>query len=267
MQTKNIQPKWILMLMISILLLWSCKSYHFSTPQPMGVANLYKFPVELRGSWLDTSNEGKESYIVAENHFKFITQERVSLVKGAWPKLDAVGNFIQLPNAYTGYQTIQYDSMKQIVDTVNNCIISGNLVFGIEANGALTKAYLYQQEADTLRINGADTLIVDLGQNAFLRPLNKQLYVLNIRNRVLGTNEESAQDWWTIRLIEKKADGAIVIWSPSSTMSKLPCMFYSAPSKSDIFYFICNWTSTDMLQLKKDGYFEASSALVKVPQR
>jgi len=242
----------------------SCDSYNFSQPQPVDKANIYEFPKEFIGQWFVEGDESK-SYIVSKKNVLFIMYDTTRIVNGAWPKITDSGDYLFPPlPPYGSFKTIYYDSLKRPIDTIDNYLLREQYIYEIRSGRFLGKGFSYAIEKDTIIILDNDTICIDLGQNAFLRQLNKNLFVLNIRNSILGEDFWNNSDWWRLMLLEKKEDQTVNIWECTSKTEELSCMFYDRPSKSDIFYFDCQWTTADMLRLVKDGYFEISSNNYKV---
>lgn len=249
-------PGLIMVICISVFFS-SCDSYNFSQPQPVDKANIYEFPNELIGQWFVEGDESK-SYIVSKKNVLFIMNDNTRIVNGAWPKISDSGDYLFPPlPPYESFKTINYDSLKRPVDTIDNFLLRGQYIYRIDSDKFLGKGYPYAIEKDTINFLENDTISIDLGQNAFLRQLNKDFYVLNIRNNIL--DEDMYNDWWQIMLLEKKEDQTINIWECTPKTEELACKFYERPSKSAIFYFDCEWATADILRLVREGYFEVSS--------
>ncbi len=133
------------------------------------------------------------------------------------------------------------------------------MIYEIREEVFLEKGYSFRLDADTIIVFKNDTICVDLGQNAFLRKLNENLYVLNIRNSILG--EESS--WWRLILLEKTKEPVIKLWECDSKAGELSSMFYSQLVKRDVFYFDSKWSASQMLELIEQGYFTVSATLVR----
>lgn len=246
----------LIIFLITSILFSSCDFYNFSVPQPVDKENIIVFPGEFQGTWyIDSSND---FYLVSKKNVLMIQKDEFKMVKGAWPQLSATGDYIY-PHSYQSLQTINYDSLKTPVDTIDNYLLNGNMVYEVTEEGFLKKGYSCRTDNDTLICLKYDTTCIDLGQNAFLRRLNKNLFVLNMRNDILGNCEFNG--WWRIMMLEIKSGQAMNLLELTSGAADLPCRFYDKPGKGNTFYFNCQWTAADMLHLMEKEYFVVSSEL------
>lgn len=201
-------------------------------------------------------------YVVEKQHAYLITSSEERVLMGDWPKLSQNGGILNPPIFYGSLRSIRYDSLEKRTDTVYNYMLHDQVIYEVGEKGLLEKGYPYITTGDTILFTKSDTLCIDLGENASLRKLNKQFYVLNIRSRILGEEVSSFNNWWRIIVLEKKQDGTLQVWIPASTTAKLPCMFYSIDSES--YYFDCSWSTEEMLHLLSAGYFTTTDQLRKV---
>lgn len=241
----------------------SCDSYNFSAPQPVDKANIFEFPKELKGKWSAKEENDGGFYYFNKKYVLLVFNDTDKAVKGAWPKIDAAGKMISVPGSYNSIETITYDNFKKPVDTAINYLFRSGYVYEIADRKFLKKAYPFVLDKDTVVIVKTDTICIDLGQNAFLRQLNRNTYVLNIRNSILGEDASDYSNWWRLIILERKSDQAYNLWECTSKTENLPCRFFAGISKSNIFYFDCQWTSAEILQMMKEGYFEVSSEIIR----
>jgi hypothetical protein len=220
------------------------------------------FPKEFLGSWL-YKDEDMDYYVVNKKNVLVITNDSLKIIKGTWPRLNEKGDILNPPPGFKAFKKIIYDSLNKRIDTINNYVLNKNKIYEVSDERFLGKGYSYTTHNDTIIVYNIDTIFIDLGQNAFLRQLNKNFYVLNIRNSILGADAAEVSDWWRVLVLEIKEDKALNIWQFTTKSDELTCMFYDRPSKSDIFYFDCEWTTADMLRLIKNGYFEVNNRLYK----
>ena len=252
----------VLTVLISVIF-YSCDSYNFTEAQPADKENIYVFPEDFLGSWL-VKDEGMEDYyVVNKKNVLVITHDKLKIVKGAWPKLNEKGDTLMPPPAFKPFKAIVYDSLYKRMNTIDNYVLNKNKIYEVGDRRFLGKGYSYKTDNDTIIVFTIDTTIIDLGQNVFLRQLNKNFYVFNVRNTVLGKDAAEISDWWRVMILEIKEDKTFNIWQCTTKTDELSCMFYDRPSKADIFYFDCKWTTADMLRLIKEGYFEVTSKLYK----
>jgi len=282
------------------MLLTSCDAYNFSQPQPADRENIYLFPDEMLGKWKEDTltteidfsvplnnnsgdklnnnsgdkfidntltlpaDEDEGVYIITKHYISLIFTSGEKIVEGAWPQLTN-GNEFRYPDRYNSYykvmQTISYDSLKHPVDTTDNYIVYRHKIYEKTQDRLLEKGYSYYSNGDTIVVLKKDTLTIDLGQNAFLRKLGDSLYVLNIKKGILSDEMDPA--WWRVMLLQKTADDKIVQWEPFSKTGQLGCMFYERPSKSNYFYFDCQWSAAELLRLKAEGYFTKGATLMR----
>ncbi len=256
------QSLYTLILVLSFITLSSCDSHHFLLPQPVDKNNIEEFPRDFMGSWFD-AEEGKDSYyLITRKNVAIITMDTIGIVSGAWPRITRSGERIDVPFSFMPFSSITYDSLKIPVDTSINYLVAGNLIYEMTGTGFLNKGYPFYTIADSIYYLQADTLFIDLGQNAFLRRLNKNFYVLNILNRVHGKWWADLKDWWLLVLLEKNDQRSFNVWGNSSKLEKLPCMIYPGDS-SGLHYYNCAWTTDQLLRLMKDGYFELSTTMYR----
>lgn len=244
-------------------LLNSCGSFHYRQPIPVDEKNIYEFPKEFLGHWISRNEEDNDEYFVDKKYILFISNDTEKIVKGSWPKLDEKGNFLYPGGGYLQFSTIEYDSLKKPADTINNFLLRGDYIYEYENKRYLNKGYPWYQQRDTIIIIKNDTFCIDLGQNAFLRQVNKNLYALNIRNRILGFNDEEFDEWWHLTLLKINGNETVEIWEESSKMKNLSCMFQAGDSLQDYYYSDCMWTKADIQKMFKDGYFEINNHLVR----
>jgi hypothetical protein len=261
---KSCKKSYTLLLPVFLsVLFFSCDSYNFTEAQPGDKENIYEFPEYFLGSWLIKGEGINHYYVVNKKNVLVITHDKSKIVKGTWPKPNEKGDTLMPPWPFNPFTTIIYDSLRKRIDTINNYVLSKNKIYKVNDERFLEKGYSYQTDKDTIIVFEIDTIFIDLGQNAFLRQLNKNFYVLNIRNSILGVDGADVSDWWWVMVLEIKEDKTLNIWQCTNKSYEFPCMFYDRPSKSDIFYFDCEWTTADMLRLIKEGYFAVSSKLYR----
>jgi hypothetical protein len=145
--------------------------------------------------------------------------------------------------------------------------LRGDYIYEYENERYLTKGYPWYEQQDTIIAIRNDTFCIDLGQNAFLRQVSKNIYALNIRNRILGVNDEEFNDWWHLNLLKITGDKSAEIWDESSKLRELSCMFQSGSPHLDYYYSDCIWTKEEILRMFKDGYFEINNQLTRDTSR
>lgn len=281
---------WLLLLTASWLT--SCDVYNFSGPQPSDRENLYSFPETLQGKWeilpwesdfditVPAGGSGNNSfngppvkglraavpladdtidYTISKEYLALYVHGTEKVVTGAWPKVDPVKGYIYPP----GYahevqvmQTVEYDSLRKPVDTSAHYLVKRGKIYSFEGDRTLGKGYPFLTDKDTILIQKRDTLMIELGFNAFVRDIDNRFYVLNIRAGVLGS--ETDPDWWKVILLERRGKDSLVQYECHERSAELDCVVYDRSGKADYIYFDCNWTAADMMRLLKEGYFEVS---------
>lgn len=232
--------------------IFSCSTYNFSDPLPVDKTNIYEFPPDWQGKW---AYDDAHSVIIKRNYAAIIIKEYSHVVQGIWPKKKETGEmFYPGGGSYMGMYRVVMDSSNKPVDTIANFLVNGNHIFSIMDDGQLEKGYHYTLVKDTFIVNKTDTVIIDLGHNAFLRKVGSNLYVLNVLNQVIGKENL----WWQVVLFEKKGDNTIDTWLSSYKLSKEPSMFYE---KYSDYYFNSNWKTADILKLMHQGAFEKCDPL------
>ena len=253
-----------LILFAASFFLFSCDTYNFSRPQPVDKDNIYNFPKDYLGSWLSTDTSEKDTHLeyhIHKNNVLFISHSRESILKGAWPKMNSKGEYMLAPGLMQTMEAIQYDSLKRPIDTSKNYLLENNKIYAIDKNG-FSKGYDYTSEGDTIYLLRYDTTFIDLGLNAFLRKLNNNIYVFNIRNTVMGTENP----WWRIMLMEKNGNQSFRIWVCSSQKGAFPSVFYKQHfDGSDHYYIDASLSTAEILELFNKGNFEIERELYKDP--
>jgi hypothetical protein len=221
--------------------LYCCTTYNFSQPQPVDRKNIYTFPKKFRGIWgseitpKDSASAESEketySFVLNKHYLRFAqTREENILLKNL--------------------KEIIYDSLQKKMDTITHYLLHDGYIYRVDASGLLDEPHAYHLENDTITIFENDTIYVDLGKNAFLRKLNKNFYVLNMRNFLV--------------ILEKEHKGTLTYLECGDKSPTLPSMFYAKHSENGgSYYFNSRWTSAEMLQLIHQGYFDTSETLVK----
>ncbi len=246
---KNVLPLFLL------LGLFSCATYNFSDPLPSDKQNVYEFPADWQGKW---QYDADHHAIIYKDHIEIISKGYDAVVKGAWPKKNAVGQLVYPGGGgYSGMYKVIMDSLKQPKDTVPNYLLNDGHIYEIMEEGKLEKGYHYTMDKDTFWVHKTDTITLDLGRNTFLRKIDKNFYVLNILNQVTGMENR----WWQIMLIQKKGKDTIDTWQCSFNLTKEPSMFYE---KYSDYYFNSNWKAADIIKLIKQGGFEKCDPLKRV---
>lgn len=260
-----------------VVLLSSCESFNFFQAQPYDRENVYEFPEQFLGRWGGSTEEDdanysdmeyhKELFFIDKRYISYIINKEVKVVKGYWPKLVNGNEFIYPSDGnttYAGFYSIIYDSLNKPVDTISNYLIHQNKIFGKSMDEFLEKGYQFTVTKDTIIIFKNDTLTIDLGQNAFLRKLSDSLYVFNIKNYLLGFEQD--QQWWMVLLIEISENGKLVYWECNDKINGLPCKIFNRPSKYEYLYFDCHWSAPEIMLLKNEEYFIQSDHLKKIPE-
>lgn len=281
----------VVTIFLSIIFL-SCNYYNFSQPQPVDKENIYEFPPSFRGIWVGkpVANElavdpgntfqdylkgpfnqslakrssiedeinaiGSAWYHIEKNFALFIVHDKERISAGASILTDK--EELWKRPVTDSSKKIQYNFPSGVTDTIDY-LIRGNTIYELTGEGCLEKGYSFLLENETIVVLRYDTICVDLGQNALLRKLNENFYVLNIRNSILG--EENA--WWRLIVLEINNEPGLKLWECNSKCEKLPSMFYSRSLNNDVFYFDSKWSTAEMLDLVRKGYFSLHSTLIK----
>jgi hypothetical protein len=237
-----------------LLTLNSCATYNFSHPLPSDKPNMYEFPADWLGNWINTNSQ---QIIIGRNNAALIINDQETVVKGVWPKVAANGKPIFPPGGYLGMYHVNLDSLNRPVDTVANYYINADLLYEVTGKGRLEKGFHYTTQEDTFRINKIDTFWVDLGKNAFLRKLDTDFYVLNMLNQARGIENR----WWQIILLEKSNRNNITQWDCTYSLTKDTSMFYENYGN---YYFNSQWNAKEIIQFLKKGLFEKCDELKRV---
>ncbi len=235
-----------------VLFFASCETYNFSQPQPVDEANIYEFPIDFRGSWID--EEDRQTIHIANSYVEMIREGNGKIMPGAWPRLNEKGEYLFTPFGCNSFQTIRYDSARKPIDTITNYFKGKDLVYEINPNGLLETGYPFHIEKDTIMVSRNEISIIDLGRNAFLRKLNERFYVLNIKTSILGEDNK----WWQVVIIEKKDNQLLRIWYNTEKLEQDSTMFYHHDGN---FYFDSRWSTENMIRLIDEKYFRPGSRL------
>ncbi len=238
-----------------ILLFYSCNTYNFSHPLPSDKSNIYEFPSAWQGKWMDADSQ---QLIIGHNFAALVIRDSYNVVKGVWPKKNEKGEFVYPQGVrYSGMYAMIRDSLDKPKDTVANYVVNEGHIYEINGKGRLEKGYHFTIDKDTFRISTDDTFWVDLGRNAFLRELNKDLYVLNVLGQAIGRESQ----WWHVVALEKTGQNSIERWDCSYNLIKDSSMFYS---KYDDYYFNSTWKTAALIKLIRNGSFEKCSPFWRI---
>lgn len=268
----------------------SCEFYHFTEPQPYDRGDLFQFPDAMLGKWVpvpDTtpiefkvdiplknkggeaspaakgrSGEDRSFYLIRKDHLLLVFDQQEKVVQGAWPRYDPEKGYEYPPLGYRSMRTIGYDSLNRPVDTTEKYILQGDRLYEMDGDRFLNRGYGCTQVRDTFLVHQIDSIYVDLGHNAFLRPLSDSLFVLNLNSAITSTGDHGG--WWYLVVLEIRSDGNLVQWECNDRTGELSCMFYSRDSKFSQYYFNCRWTAAEMLRLKTQGYWERGEVMKRV---
>lgn len=230
----------------------ACSLENFSKPLPVDKPNSYLFPEVMLGKWI-----GEDSEIVGieKKYFSYVNmaEQDISVVKGIWPRKDDSGRYVYPPKGYeaVGYQ--HFDSLQNATDTDMHYIVSKNYIYRMNGKGRLSLGYHYRTKEDTFFVQQKDTVWFDMGRNMFIRDMGKGLFALNINNSILGQDTR----WWQLALLQVINKDTISYWGVSDKMKGLPEFLHSFEEKYySAIYFECNFTSAEIRNLMREGYFE-----------
>ncbi|MFH1001041.1 MAG: hypothetical protein V1783_09390 [Bacteroidota bacterium] len=131
---------------IGLLILTACERTYFSVPQPVDSKNIYEFPKEIRGLW--------------------------------------VNNFDTIVIGSTQFKSLEYKEFKvekSIADTSSSYIFRNGKVFLVNNDKSLSERLNYSIVNDTVVILKREVQEISLSQNSFLRAIDFG-YILNIKN-------------------------------------------------------------------------------------
>jgi hypothetical protein len=240
----------LLPVMLSVFF-FSCDTYNFSHPQPVDKENIVQFPQEFCGNWID---DDSEQILINRNFIGMVINGQMNIVKGIWPKLNKDGKYNYLTPPYKSFSSIRFDSLEHPVDTLPNYVINNGHIYEFNEQGMPEQGYHFNTVADTIIVSKKDTFIIDLGHNAFLRSIDDEFWVMNVRNQVLAQENR----WWQLFILEKKEKDKINIWYCSQGLTKSSSMFFN---KRNNYYFNSSWTAADVIRLIKEGGFEMCNQL------
>lgn len=239
-----------------LLLFSSCDVYYFSQPQPFDRPDLYRIPQAFRGQWVSENSD--DEIIVKENIIQVISNaytERVT--KGIWPQKDSTGTEFYPQNPFS---VMQYDQVSKQYYKRDNYVIADSFIYEITKKDNLGKGYRWKENKDTILYEQKDTLYIDLGKNAFLRQVDANTFVLNVRSHLIidGVNQVPA-GWWFVTILQLKKDGTVDCWSNTEKTDSLACMIHNGSSSEmvDNYFMNCTWSAATIKTLLKNGYFQA----------
>ncbi|QNA42939.1 hypothetical protein [Lacibacter sediminis] len=241
-----------------LLLFSSCDVYYFSQPQPYDKPDLYHFPQTFRGEWI--SEHADEVIIIEENFIQIISPASAKkVIKGIWPQKDSSGE-----NVYPQYpfSIMQYDEVSKAHFRKDNYVLADTLIYEIKNNAFLAKGYTWKDNRDTIWYEVKDSFYIDLGRNAFLRQIDTNMFVLNIRSHLIsGGVKQMHAGWWFVNILQLKKDGSIDYLTNSEKTDSLSCMIYESSSseRQDIFFMNCKWSAATIKTLLKTGYFDTTN--------
>jgi hypothetical protein len=147
-KTTTMKTKTIYLIGFLLLTLNSCNSVFFSEPQPVDAKNIFEFPAQVRGVWM----EGEDTITIGKREYRSVSYRNESVAKS-------------------------------IADTSSQYILANNKIFILKNEDAprLTGGFPYEERADTLYYKARELEEIFLGGNTFLRKVGSR-YILNIRN-------------------------------------------------------------------------------------
>ena len=186
----------------------SCDVIYLSTPQPFDAKNIYEFPTEFRGFWV---NEG-DTVIIGKNYFK-----------------------------NKGYKQIHSIAKKEI-DTSSVYILKNNKIYihNKYEDIALSEGYPYKLQNDSIHFNAREIIKVALSYETFLRKVD-EYYILNNSNTttwwVLYVIKKTKDDKLEVCIL--KEDDLKNIANFDMIYNDKERVFLDAKwSKIELFYFI-----------------------------
>ena len=248
---KVYEHRWIAVLLIMLCTFSSCTSYFYSRPQPVDGKDIRSFPKKYRHIWVD---EDGTRLLITKDHLEISLPDSQRVVRGY-----RINDRSGLQPDYLCEHTLRFDSLENKYDTILNYIVRGSVLYEVDAEGELGKGRTFRMDHDTMFAERTDTISIDMGQNAFLRQIDKDRYVLNIRASITG----QSSNWWTFFIFGMDKDGTLATYGHAEKTLRLPEMFYRPPSGkyAGDYYFDAYWTKDDMARMIREGYFEKESNL------
>lgn len=199
-----------------VFLIIACNYCNFENPLPINKKNIYYFPGEFRGKWL---NNSKDTVIISKHYLSYIEIHHKKLAKS-------------------------------LIDTSKKYIIKDKKIYFIEKgqnnSTELSKGYQYIIDKDSIIVNIPIKNEIILSKNSFLRKAG-DYYLVNIKNE---------NDWWFIILFERKKDKTIIIRSinPKNENDFFKNCELIHKINDDV-YLNCNWNENEILKFINNGGF------------
>jgi hypothetical protein len=230
----------LVLCIVSLTVLTSCDTYHFSSPQPIDAVNLNQFPKEARGIWVDEQDH--DTVVIGKKVVAFHSYEKQIILKpfGKWEGI------MDRPTGYYSFKSVKYDTTLKMLDTVSNYIIKDNLIYEIK-NG-LQRGCPFTVKKDTIYCVCKNKFILELGEKFFLREITKGQYIVNVHESLVIRPES---EWWQILLMEIGTD-KVKTYFPNSKIRTEGELIYRS---NDEYFFSTQWSRAGIQQKIKEGLF------------
>jgi len=249
------------LLTIAGLVLASCSSYYFASPQPTDRRDLTTIPRQLRGAWWSLEDEdtppdyaSPANYTVERKRIRVIKSDSLTYIDRVLTLEEAADTTrdISYDSQYSGIQSL--DTLSGSFDTTINLILSGSLAYPVDNKG-IGRGHPYSRSGDTIRLVKRDTTIHDLGHYLRVRKIEKSRWALNF----LDGDQREAKGWWLVLIAEHRGDTAYM-YSAVERMDNHPSRI---GQKDDKYYFNLDMRAAEMGNLTRDSLFAPTFLLVR----
>jgi hypothetical protein len=227
--------------------LTACTTYYVEQPIPIDASNIYRFPRASWGEWYG------DEYTIS------IKKESGELIF----KDQDNDNNIEIYNGIV--DSISYERGRRGlghiirnrwgVDTVLDYFIKKNKIYERVYNKFLKPGQDYTIKNDTTLIihqKHLHKLEFKLGEDFFLRKVNKDIYLLNLREG----NALSEWVWYHVYLLKTEKDGSITVGQISEhTPDSVTIREMNIGEHNTNTYLTCHWTKAETLKAIDKGFF------------
>ena len=230
----------------------SCTIYHFENPLPADSQNIKAFPKSLQGIWFN--EDGEPKFKIKKNSIELLGYNNMpkKIYKGTIDSASVRKNFF-------GLKHIQFDDVKNRLDTVLDFIVKDNKIYGY-IEGSLTFGIPFLQVNDTLVVQDlpreklTQQFQFKLGEDYFLRKVSDTQYVMNMveKNFFSKIGQNSFDHWYQIFVFDKLPDGRLDFKSADNFPDSVKIY-----KDDDNTFLNCQWNKKQVKQAIQNKYFES----------
>jgi hypothetical protein len=221
------------------LQLLSCTYYRFDQPLPVDAKNVYTFPKSFQGEWFQMERGQKLlALVIRRDYFEIIGKE-IKMYKVYKGVIDSIA----FKSGKKAFRHSHFDHDMNRLDTINDFVIRDNKIYKA-TEGKLTLLGTFKDAGDSALVMPMEKARFDLGENYFLRKVNKDLYILNLKEgNLLSDLSDGFRPNWLFAFAIKLDHRGLLIGEPhefpdSTLIYKFKPHGGGFPDLSDKYYYV-----------------------------